>query len=64
VRKVVFVLASMLVVMLSGCGNQLDSSATNDADISANSNHENSAENTEEIQGLSQFPVVPALPES
>ena len=54
----------MLVVMLSGCGNQLDSSATNDADISANSNHENSAENTEEIQGLSQFPVVPALPES
>jgi len=64
-KKVVFILASMLVIMLSGCGGGSASSATtSDSANVDNTNLGGGVSTTKDVKGLTQFPSVPALPES
>ena len=62
-KKVTFILASMLVVMLSGCGGGTASSVSEDKNVNKTpvTDGKNSVN---EVKGLTQFPSVPALPES
>ena len=57
-KKVAFIIASMLVVMVSGCGGGTSSSVSDTQIVNSTDGVVN------DIQGLTQFPAVPAVPES
>lgn len=57
-KKVAFILASLLVIMFAGCSEGSSSSSVSDLGDST-TNIETST-----VRGLTEFPAVPALPES
>ena len=61
-KKVAFILASMLVLTISGCSEGASSVASAQVDDGAGS--ENVVNGVTGIRGLTQFPAVPAIPES
>lgn len=73
-KKVAFILASLLVIMFAGCSEGSSSSGVSDlgdstTNIETSTNDELTEVNAEingvtGISGLTDFPAVPALPES
>ena len=59
-KKITFILATMLVVMLSGCGEGSSSSSTEDGVNGAVNNNRA----VQGVKGLTEFPAVPAIPAS
>ena len=58
-KKVAFIMAGLLAIMLAGCGEGSSTSSTTVQDIGTEVNTD-----TSEVAGLSQFPAVPTIPES
>ena len=67
-KKVAFILAGLLVMMFAGCGEGSSSSgAANGGTPPAGNNgtNPNTGNNVvDDVRGLTQFPAVPAIPES
>jgi len=68
-KKVTFILASMLVVVLSGCGGGTSSSTSTLSNANVDTTSGGNEVKTEsgvvkDVRGLTQFPAVPAVPES
>jgi len=61
-KKVAFILASLLVIMLSGCGEGSTSSASSQIDNGTSGTVSNNV--VKDVKGLTEFPAVPAIPES
>ena len=62
-KKVAFILASLLVIMFAGCGEGSSSSAASSvSDTTTNTG--TSTNVVTDVKGLTEFPAVPALPES
>lgn len=62
-KKVAFILASLLVIMFAGCGEGSSTSAVSDLGDST-TNIGTSTNVVTDVKGLTQFPAVPAIPES
>jgi len=61
-KKVAFILASMLVLMISGCSEGASSVASTQVDDGSGS--ESVVNGVTGVRGLTEFPAVPAIPES
>ena len=59
-KKVILILASMLVLMVSGCGEGSSSVTTNTQTVTDTTN----TQDVTDVRGLTQFSAVPAIPES